>query len=173
MNVEVFLPENGALRSSLEGVLAAYPGLFRVRWLDATDAERHLELLLASLSIDAATGHGEPDEDGDADYAGYGYVGPATDTRLPAIAMYDRLALVTSSGGPPRRLRAGAWEAPLHFETVLRPAFHLALEDALSQLRADYARMRALSPRGLNERLAAEHLGVTEAALRRALRLGY
>jgi hypothetical protein len=170
MNVNVFLPEDGSLRASLERVLSAYPGLFRVRWLGPADGESHLELLLASFPLDEATGHGARGEGDAADYAGYGYLAPAAESRLPAIAIYDRLALVTATGGPPRRLRPGVWEAPLHLESVLRPAFHLVLEDALAQVRHDYARLRLLSPRGLDERSAAERLGVTREALRRALR---
>jgi hypothetical protein len=171
MNLYVFLPSGSLLRPRLERVFDAYPGLFTVRWHGPGDTELLTELLLASLPLDETTGHGTPTEPGSPSegYGGYGYSGTVVGLVWPAIALYDRLALVDGGGGPPRRLRPGLWEASFQLDAALRPAFHRAVEDALAEVRGDHAALMALAAVRMDEADAASALGITREALRRAL----
>jgi hypothetical protein len=139
MNVDVFLDAQGTGRAALERVLAAYPGQFTVRWHSGTDTAHYLQLYHASLPLDATTGHSLAGEGGDRN-AGYGcysyYGGTAVEVRLPALALFDRLALVHVPGGPPRPLRPGVWEVPFTVEDLLRGAFHQALTAARAEFRS-------------------------------------
>jgi hypothetical protein len=170
MNVDVFLDESSGTRARLERILSAYPDLFQIRWHAPGSHARFAQLYHASLPLDASTGHG-PAESGHAGYGAYGYYGGEPLLQpLPALALFDRLALLPASGGPPRNLRPSVWEVPFPAEDLLRAAFHQALEAALAELRAAYVQLRATHPGILELPAAAALLQVTPAALRRALR---
>lgn len=145
MNVDVFLDAQGTGRAAVKRVLAAYPEQFTIRWHPATDTVRYLQLYHASLPLDASTGHSLAGEGGDRDagYGSYGYYGAEErEIRLPAMALFDRLALIHISGGPPRLLRPGVWEVPFTVEDLLRGAFHQALTAARAELREAHSRFR-------------------------------
>lgn len=168
MNVDVFLNDD-ATRARLEQVFTAYPGLFQIRWHSAEASTHYAQLYHASLPLDATTGHG-PAVERRAGYSSYGYYGSEpTSQPLPALALFDRLALLPAAGSPPRLLRPGVWEVPFHSEDLLRAAFHQALAAALLELREAYRQLRATRPGILELRTAARLLQVTPAALRRAL----
>jgi hypothetical protein len=170
MNIDVFLNDDAATRARLERVLSAYPDYFHIRW-HAQDASAHYaQLYHASLPLDATTGHG-PTVDASAGYGAYGYYG--TDPlplQFPAVALFDRLALLPAGGGPPRLLRPGVWEVAFAAEDLLRAAVHQALEAALAELREAYVQLRATRSGILELPAAARLLRVTPTALHRALR---
>jgi len=173
MNVDVFLDECDATPVRIERVLSGYPGYFQVRWRGAGASALYTSLCLASLPLDASTGHTLADDATPAaySYSTYGYYGgEPSPLLLPAIALFDRLALLPSDGGPPRCLRPGVWEAPFRSEDLLRGAFHQALEAAFAELREAYAQLRATHPGILELPAAARLLQVTPTALHRALR---
>jgi hypothetical protein len=173
MNVDVFLDQSSATRPPIERALSAYPDLFHVRWHSADSLACYTQLYIASLPLDPTTGHvlvgeGTPPTE---PYASYGYYsGIPISLHLPALALFDRLALLPSEGGPPRQLRPGVWEVPFVVQDLFRAALHQSLEAALAELRQAYAQLRAARP-GILELPAAAHLlHVTPAALHRALR---
>jgi len=173
MNVDIFLDENEATQARVERVLSAYPELFHVRWHAADASARFVQLYLASLPLDATTGHTRSGElsAAEAAYGGYGYyAGEPTPVRRPALALFDRLALLSAGGGLPHPIRPGVWEVSFQVDDLLRAAFHQALEAAFAELRESYAQLRATQPGILELPAAARLLQVTPTALRRALR---
>lgn len=173
MNVDVFLDQDEATRACFERIFAAYPELFQVRWHSADEAERYTQLYLASLPLDYTTGHGvagEPSRGVDT-YQSYGYYqDELTPQQFPALALFDRLALIPSHGGPPRLIRPDVWAAPFEAEELLRGAFHQALEAAFAELREAYVQLRATHLGLLELSNAARLLQVTPVALHRAVR---
>lgn len=176
MNVDIFLDQDEATRARLERIFAVYPELFQIRWHSAAEAERYMQLYLASLPLDYTTGHGVAGEvsPGVDTYQSYGYSGyyqdDLTPPQFPALALFDRLALVPSHGGPPRQIRPGVWAAPFETEELLRGAFHQALEAAFAELREAHVQLRATHLGLLELPNAARLLQVTPVALHRALR---
>lgn len=176
MNVDVFVSPGDPAASAIARVLEPYTPLFRVRWHGSESEGWHRQLLLASFPLDASSGHtvhGETSTRGGAPY-GYGYYGGyssgASFVATPAIALFDRLALITSTGGPPQQIRPGVWLAPFKVEDVLRAAFHQALEAAFAEVRESYSNLRSVRGGVLLNEAAAALLHVTPAALERALR---
>lgn len=166
MRVDVFLRGRDApLRPGIERVLAHYAGLLEVRWHGPEAGALYEALRLASLPLDASTGHGSAGPD---PYAGYR---PSGARYLPAIAVHSRLALVDAPGGPAREVRPRVWEVPFRREEVLLAAFHRALEAAAAEVREAHRRLRERRP-DLSEASAARLLEVTPPMLRRATR-GY
>lgn len=173
MNVDIFVYPDDPAAKSLARVLAPYSSLLRVAWHASESSERYQQLLLASMPLDAGTGHtigGEPTHPREMSYGYYGAYGqPAGTAPLPAVAVYDRMALLPSSGGPPRQVRPGVWTVPFHVEDLVRAAFHQALEAALAEVREAHGRLLTLQP-GLLHEPAATLLQVRPEALDRALR---
>lgn len=173
MNVDVFLDKCNATTDRIEPVLSAYPGYFHVRWHALEASALYTSLYLASLPLDATNGHTLADDGTPAaySYGAYGYyAGEPAPLQLPAIGLFDRLALLPSNAGPPRCLWPGVWEAPFRSEDLLRGALHQALEAAFAELREAYAQLRATHPGILELPTAARLLQVTPTALHRALR---
>ncbi|MGV3720050.1 MAG: hypothetical protein ACO1SX_03990 [Actinomycetota bacterium] len=176
MNVDVFVTPDDPAGRAISRVLEPYGDLFRVRWHGSGSEGWHRQLLLASFQLDASSGHtvqGEAPSRAGAGY-GYGYYGAYSTGSgavvLPAIAVFDRLALIASTGGPPQQIRPGVWLAPFKVEDLLRAAFHQALEAAFAEVRESYANLRASRGGVLLNDAAAAMLHVTPAALERALR---
>lgn len=176
MNVDVFVSPHDPAGGAIARVLEPYGDLFRVRWHGPGSEGWHRQLLLASFPLDASSGHTVRGEAPSRAGAGYGYgcygaypagSGPVV---VPAIAIFDRLALLASAGGPPQQIRPGVWLAPFKVEDVLRAAFHQALEAAFAEVRESYANLRASRSGVLLNDAAAALLHVTPAALERALR---
>lgn len=174
MNLEVFLPPDAdELRALVSETLALYPELFRIRWHASVDPERYHRLRLASLPLDDGTGHtldGEPAAGalpGDV-YAYYGGYAAAGEIELPAIAIFDRMALLPGSGGPPRRERPGVWRVNFQVGRLLLAALHQALEEALSELREARGNLETLAEPERTEEEIRLLLDVTAEALRRA-----
>lgn len=173
MNVDVFVhPDNSAV-GSIGRVLAPYGDLLRVTWHGPESGSRCQQLLLASFPLDASTGHTVSGEAPDRSEMSYGYYGAygsgGTYADYPAVAIFDRMALLASSGGPPRQERSGVWSVPFGVEDLLRAAFHQALEAAFAEVREAHERLRATRPALMHD-AAAALLQVTPAALDRALR---
>lgn len=177
MNVDIFTAPGQGFESSISRVVQPYQDLLRIRWHGPDSEGWYRQLLLASYPLDASSGHTTQGEatgqggEGYGYYGGYGSYGSGAGAVMyPAIAIFDRLAMVPSTGGPPQQIRPGVWSAPFKVDDVLRAAFHQALEAAFAEVRESYANLRECRGGVLLNEAAAALLHVTPAALDRALR---
>lgn len=180
MDLDLFLPPNHPeANPALNSLGARYPGLFRERRHSSRDP-LFTRYWLASLPLDGTTGHwlagDRPAAEITAGYGSYGSPYPSPTgyetilgPDLPAVALWNRIVLVPAEAGAPARLRPGLYRAPFHHPALLRAAFHRALEETLGELRTAYAALLRRYPGPCAAADAARLLGVTEAALRRAL----
>lgn len=169
MDVDIFLNENEPrLPFVLEEVLRGYPDLFRVRRHPRPEPEIYQQLHLASFPLDVDSGHPlEADEPCEAhgDVLGYGY-GEIHPEMPPAVALFNRLALVDAPGGV-KQVRPGVWSVAFLEPETLRAGFYRAFQDALRALAAADRALLGRCPE-LSDTDAALQLEVTVAALRRA-----
>jgi hypothetical protein len=171
MNVDVFLPYDPAPQPVIERLLVSYANLVRVRWHGPDAGGLYRQLCLASFPLDASTGHSGPGEQpGLANsYGYYGYGGEDHGVALPAIAIFDRLAIVPAIGGEPKQVRQGVWTTPFQNEQLLRGSLHQALEAAFTELREAHRALTARRGAPIRDEAAAVMLDVNVSALRRAL----
>ncbi len=167
MDVDIFLNDpNPRLGATLEEVLRGYPELFRVRWHPRSEPELYQQLYLASYPLDLCSGHPlEADEPCEATGYLIGYGEPEL-AMPPAVALFNRLALLDAPGGV-KELRAGVWTAAFTEPETLRAGFYRAFQDALRALTAADQALLSRCP-DLSDTDAAHQLEVTIAALRRA-----